>query len=624
MWNLFPRVSTSQHYRFYPTQVIVMPTVAARASAGCRTRLLGANALCCICSRDFRTARGVLQHVQFVHNLKIFMQKAPFSVSFSSLVSDNATNASTSYVDKLSTPALKKDPSPQDLVSTTTGMHDHPTTFMHDISEEALGSSAQPSVLLVCSSPAFYPEKSITYSSGLNCNAASTKEDKRSPLQKCCSSVVPKKRKRHMKEHDTEAAELAHHEQSALEALASLRSKVLLNQQRMVSKELVADGKPGSDLQWPEKSNKPDSVEICVERTIFREDCVRSNANWDNRGQNNAQEHEGCEPEDDDDAISDHGITSKQKVIVKTVFASTVVNEKESAESTLCLTEVKHDDVNDTADKSDMLKAGSTTVEGDGGHTLLCNKIVSQSVAELSLDQDQTGNNKPASQIVAWKGVEAQADGALGKYFSPLVSEKPDNQQSPPSILRTAETHRKVTSYLLAEKSPQTLSCSQLPGIKALNTPVRLLDCLEQEIPVVTDGQQVQDVSILHTSCESKSPERTSSGESCPLIEDLDKVEGGRKRRRYPTSRPFKCDQCDKAFNQRIHLKKHMSKHTGVKPFKCGVCTYSTVERSHLRAHNRIHTGEKPYSCDYCNYATAQNSTLKIHLKRHHTNKHMI
>jgi len=35
------------------------------------------------------------------------------------------------------------------------------------------------------------------------------------------------------------------------------------------------------------------------------------------------------------------------------------------------------------------------------------------------------------------------------------------------------------------------------------------------------------------------------------------------KRRRYPTSRPFKCDQCDNAFNQRIHLKKHLSKHTG-------------------------------------------------------------
>jgi hypothetical protein len=38
------------------------------------------------------------------------------------------------------------------------------------------------------------------------------------------------------------------------------------------------------------------------------------------------------------------------------------------------------------------------------------------------------------------------------------------------------------------------------------------------------------------------------------------------KRRRYPTSRPFKCDQCNDSFNQRVHLKKHQSKHTGQLP----------------------------------------------------------
>ncbi|CAC5415070.1 unnamed protein product [Mytilus coruscus] len=103
---------------------------------------------------------------------------------------------------------------------------------------------------------------------------------------------------------------------------------------------------------------------------------------------------------------------------------------------------------------------------------------------------------------------------------------------------------------------------------------------------------------------------------------DLNHSEDGEqnpsRKRRYPTSRPFKCEKCDSAFNQRIHLKKHMSKHTGVKPFKCQQCSYSTVERSHLKVHIRIHTGEKPFKCTYCEYATAQNSTLKIHLKRHH------
>lgn len=42
-----------------------------------------------------------------------------------------------------------------------------------------------------------------------------------------------------------------------------------------------------------------------------------------------------------------------------------------------------------------------------------------------------------------------------------------------------------------------------------------------------------------------------------------DGLYGAGKKRRYPTTRPFKCDHCEHSFNQRIHLKKHLSKHTG-------------------------------------------------------------
>ena len=46
-----------------------------------------------------------------------------------------------------------------------------------------------------------------------------------------------------------------------------------------------------------------------------------------------------------------------------------------------------------------------------------------------------------------------------------------------------------------------------------------------------------------------------------------DFLNSSRRKRKYPTSRPFKCDQCDHSFNQRIHLKKHLSKHTGMLMF---------------------------------------------------------
>ena len=68
-------------------------------------------------------------------------------------------------------------------------------------------------------------------------------------------------------------------------------------------------------------------------------------------------------------------------------------------------------------------------------------------------------------------------------------------------------------------------------------------------------------------------PYKTSTHEGADSEADVSvggtdgETPGGRgRKRRYPTSRPFKCDQCNDAFNQRIHLKKHLSKHTGTSP----------------------------------------------------------
>lgn len=169
-----------------------------------------------------------------------------------------------------------------------------------------------------------------------------------------------------------------------------------------------------------------------------------------------------------------------------------------------------------------------------------------------------------------------QTDGSL----RPLVISKRTFQSQPTSVSVNASKNQEnsqavseTTSYNISEDKDMSLSDGNSDGNHSNN--------LEIDLTCNSDGNQS-------------------------------------RRRRYPTSRPFKCDKCDSAFNQRIHLKKHMSKHTGVKPFKCHQCNYSTVERSHLKVHIRIHTGEKPFKCTYCEYATAQNSTLKIHLKRHH------
>jgi uncharacterized C2H2 Zn-finger protein len=52
-----------------------------------------------------------------------------------------------------------------------------------------------------------------------------------------------------------------------------------------------------------------------------------------------------------------------------------------------------------------------------------------------------------------------------------------------------------------------------------------------------------------------------------------------------PGERPFKCAQCDKAFNQKSALQVHTVKHTGNKPFKCDVCSIRFTQKSNMKHH---------------------------------------
>ena len=52
--------------------------------------------------------------------------------------------------------------------------------------------------------------------------------------------------------------------------------------------------------------------------------------------------------------------------------------------------------------------------------------------------------------------------------------------------------------------------------------------------------------------------------------------------------RPYKCNVCDKAFNQKGALQVHMSKHTGDRPFFCDFCPMTFAQRGNLRAHIKV------------------------------------
>jgi hypothetical protein len=87
---------------------------------------------------------------------------------------------------------------------------------------------------------------------------------------------------------------------------------------------------------------------------------------------------------------------------------------------------------------------------------------------------------------------------------------------------------------------------------------------MERESLQHQDHDQYDETVQSLVLCNSEDS-RQSAGNAEDTMQDGDMTppRKGYKRRRYPTSKPFKCDKCEDSFNQRIHLKKHQSKHTG-------------------------------------------------------------
>ncbi|XP_058564896.1 zinc finger protein 626-like [Neofelis nebulosa] len=87
--------------------------------------------------------------------------------------------------------------------------------------------------------------------------------------------------------------------------------------------------------------------------------------------------------------------------------------------------------------------------------------------------------------------------------------------------------------------------------------------------------------------------------------------------------KPYKCNECGKAFKQcgkdfatHSYLCIHKRTHIREKPFRCNVCDKKFTIPSQLRDHERIHTGEKAYKCNECHKAFSSGSDV-IHERIH-------
>lgn len=79
----------------------------------------------------------------------------------------------------------------------------------------------------------------------------------------------------------------------------------------------------------------------------------------------------------------------------------------------------------------------------------------------------------------------------------------------------------------------------------------------------------------------------------------------------------FRCDICDKPFDDVALLNEHIKLHNETKPHICRFCGKAFTVPSGLAVHERTHTGEKPYKCQYCDRAFSHSSNMKVHVRTH-------
>nr|XP_045372514.1 zinc finger protein 425 [Camelus bactrianus] len=81
--------------------------------------------------------------------------------------------------------------------------------------------------------------------------------------------------------------------------------------------------------------------------------------------------------------------------------------------------------------------------------------------------------------------------------------------------------------------------------------------------------------------------------------------------------RPFQCPKCDKAFQDRATLEKHLCLHKGERPFSCEECGQGSIQPGQLADPLGVHSGRRPFQDPQCGQSSSRPAALLAHERTH-------